>query len=331
MRRALLCLLVLAIFGAGGAAALAAFTATTSNPGNTFAAAGTFGGMKVATGTYTGNNQDNRAIAVAFQPDVVIVKADRAEYAVIRTSSMTGDVSKAMGGATALTADLIQALTATGFQIGRDAAVNRNNTRFDWIAFKTYANQMTVGSYTGNGGSQTIGSLGFSPDYAMVLSAGADAAVQSSRTMGATFRFDETAAAANGVSSLDSNGFSVGNSAETNVNGRTYHYIAWNEVHGLMQESRYNGNGGDNRNISGVTFQPDYVIVRSSTNGNICDRGVHRPASLAATDSSLLFANVANAANVIQAFNATGFQVGTDCKVNTNPKPYYWMAFRTGS
>jgi hypothetical protein len=330
MRRALLCLLVLAIFGAGGAAALAAFTATTSNPDNNFAAAATFGGMKVATGTYTGNNTDNRAIAVAFQPDVVIVKGDRAEFAVIRTSSMAGDVSKPMGGATALTADLIQALTATGFQIGRDTAVNRNGTRYDWIAFKTYANQMKVGSYTGNGTSQSIGSMGFSPDYAMVLSAGADAAVQSSRTMGTTFRFDETAAAANGVSSLDSNGFSVGNSAETNVNGRTYHYIAWNEVHGLMHESSYAGNGGDNRNIGGVTFQPAYVIVRPSTNGTDCDRGVHRPASLVG-DSSLHFPNLVNAADVIQALNATGFQVGSDCKVNANGRSYYWMAFRTGS
>jgi hypothetical protein len=327
MRRALVLLLVLVAFGAGGAAAVAAFTATTSNPGNSFTAAATFGGMKVATGTYTGNNNDNRAIAVAFQPDVVIVKGDRAEYAVVRTSSMAGDASKA--GA-ALAPDLVQQLTATGFQIGRDPAVNRNGTRYDWIAFKTYANQMNVGSYTGNGTTQSIGSMGFSPDYVMVLSAGADAPIQRSRTMGSTFRFDEGAAAANGVTSLDSNGFSVGNSTEANVNTRTYHYVAWNEVHGLMQESSYVGNGGDNRNVGGATFQPEYVMVRSSTNGNICDRGVHRPASLVG-DASLYFTNLANTTNVIQALQATGFQVGNDCKVNTNLKTYYWMGFRTGS
>jgi hypothetical protein len=208
--------------------------------------------------------------------------------------------------------------------------VNGLGVRYDWIAFKTYANQLKVGSYTGNGTSQSIGGMGFSPDYAMVLSAGADAPVHRSRTMGATFRFDETAAAANGVTSLDPNGFSVGNSTQTNVNARTYHYVAWNEVHGLMQENVYNGTGGDNRNIGGVTFQPSYAIVRSSTNGTVCDRGVHRPASLVG-DTSAYFTNIANAANVIQALTATGFQVGTDCKVNTNGKPYYWMAFRTGS
>jgi hypothetical protein len=330
MRRALLCLLVLAIIGAGGAAALAAFTATASNPGNSFTAAGTFGGMKVATGTYTGDGLDNKAIVVGFQPDVVIVKAATAQIGFIRTSTMVGDASKQLTGAAGLVTDRIQSFSATGFTVGRAATVNSSLVRYDWIAFKSYANQMTVGSYTGNGGSQSIGSMGFSPDYVMVLSAGADAPVHRSRTMGSSFRFDETAAAANGVTSLDQNGFSVGNSTQTNVNTRTYHYVAWNEIHGLVQENVYAGNGGDNRNIAGVTFQPSYVIVRSSTNGNVCDRGVHRPASLVG-DSASYFTNVANAANVIQALNATGFQVGTDCKVNTNLKPYYWMAFRTGS
>jgi hypothetical protein len=329
MRRATLSLLVLAAVAGGGGVAIAAFTATTSNPGNGFTAAGAFGGMKVATGTYNGNATAGRPIPVTFQPDAVIVKASTAQNAVMRTSTMAGDASKAMGGATGLTANLIQALTGTGFTVGSSNVVNQMGIRYDWIAFKGYAKQMKVGSYLGNGTGQAIASAGFSPDYVMVLSAGANAAVQRSRPMGATFRFDPTAALANGVTSLDDDGFSVGNSAETNFNGRTYHYVAWNEVHGLMQESTYNGTGGDNRNI-GVTFQPAYVMVRSSTNGNICDRGVHRPATLPG-DSTLHFPNIANAANVIQALQPTGFQVGTDCKVNTNLKPYYWMAFRTGS
>jgi hypothetical protein len=328
MRRAAVLLTVLGLFGACAAAAFAAFTATTDNT-STFTAANTFGGMRVATGTYTGNNTDNTPIAVGFQPDMVIVKADRASFAVMRTSSMAGDVSKAMGGATALAADLIQSLTATGFVIGRDAMVNRNNTRFDWIAFKGYANQMSVGNYAGTGANQQI-STSFSPDYVMVLGAGASAPVQRSRTMGASFRFDQTAAAANGMTSLNPTSFSVGTSAEVNTNGTQYHYVAWNAVHGLMRQGSYTGDGADNRSIAGATFQPDYVIVRSSTNGNVCDRGVHRPASLTG-DFSLEFSNIANAANIVQALEPDGFQVGADCKVNANTKPYYWMAFQDGS
>lgn len=330
MRRAILSLLVLAAFGCGGAAAIAAFTATTANPGNSFAAAGSFGGMRVATGTYTGNGADNRTIAVGFAADLVIVKGNNTQSAVARSSSVGGDLSKPLTGAVGVAPNLIQSITATAFTVGTDAQVNTNGTRYDWIAFRSYPQQMEQGLYTGNGSAQSITGLGFSPDYVLVAGAGTTAAVQRSSSMPGAYRFDPTAAAANGITALGTDGFSVGNSAETNTNGQTYAYIAWNAVHGLMSESSYNGNGVDGRNIGGANLQPDYVMVRSSTNGNNCDRGVHRPASLGG-DSTLHFPNIANTANVIQALQANGFQVGNDCKVNTNGKPYYWMAFRTGS
>jgi hypothetical protein len=38
------------------------FTATSSNPNNTFTAASSFPGIRVASGTYTGNGTDNRGI-----------------------------------------------------------------------------------------------------------------------------------------------------------------------------------------------------------------------------------------------------------------------------
>jgi len=52
------------------------------------------------SGSYPGNGTDNRAITgLKFQPDVVIIKASNsAQEAVIRTSSMSGDLSKPMGG-----------------------------------------------------------------------------------------------------------------------------------------------------------------------------------------------------------------------------------------
>lgn len=329
MRRTLLVLLALAALGGGSAAAIAAFTATTANPGNSFTAAASFGGMRVATGTYTGDGNDNRSIAVAFQADLVIVKGNNNQSAVARSSPVTGDLSKPLTGAAGVAANLIQSIGATGFTVGTNAQVNENGTRYDWVAFTEHPAQMRVGLYTGNGGAQSITGLGFSPDYVLVAGAGNTAAVQRSSSMPTSYRFDPTAAAANGITALGADGFSVGNSAETNQNGQTYAYIAWNEVHGLMQESSYTGNGFDNRNLIGATFQPSYVMVRSSTNVNNCDRGVHRPASLPG-DSTQHFPNVANAANAIQQLQADGFQVGSDCKVNTSSKQYHWMAFRDG-
>ncbi len=58
---------------------------------------------RLATGNYTGNGTDDRAITgLGFQPDVVIVKGDVAETAVMRTSTMAGDASKPLVGPTSL-------------------------------------------------------------------------------------------------------------------------------------------------------------------------------------------------------------------------------------
>jgi hypothetical protein len=329
VRRVAVAMLVLALLGGSGAIAYAAFTATTSNPGNNFSAAATFGGMRVATGTYTGNGANNRPIGVGFQPDVVIVKGNNAQNAVLRSSTMAGDATKSMAGTGGLTANLIKSLTATGFTLGTDPRVNGSGIRYDWIAFKTYANQMTVGSYTGTGSSQSI-NTGFSPDYVMTMSALFSAATHRSGSMGAPYRFDSTAASAAGITSLDATGFTVGTAPEANFSGSTYHYVAWNAIPGLMSVGSYAGDGADNRSITGATFQPDYAIVRSSANGTACQRGVHRPATLTA-GNSLNFMNVANQADSIQALETDGFQVGTDCRVNTSGTTYYWVAFRTGA
>jgi hypothetical protein len=286
--------------------------------------------MRLATGTYTGNALDNRAITgVGFAPDVVIIKGNNAQEAVIRTSSMAGDVSKPLVGATALTANIIQSLDSNGFTIGTNADVNTNAIAYYWVAFKAAASDMKVGSYSGNGTSQSITGFGFSPEYVIVMGAGGTAPLQRSSPMTSPFRFDPTAATSNSLNSLDADGFSVGNSSQVNTNGTAYHYVAWNVSSGTMNQSSYTGNASDNRSITGVGLQPDYMIVKSSTTGSTADRAVHRPSSLSG-DSTLHFAAVANFANGIQALEADGFQLGTDGTVNTNAKTYYWIAFKDG-
>ena len=60
--------------------------------------------MKMRTGYYTGNGIAGTPITgLGFEPDLVIIKvADDTKEGVMRTSSMIGDNSKPMGGATAL-------------------------------------------------------------------------------------------------------------------------------------------------------------------------------------------------------------------------------------
>jgi hypothetical protein len=305
----------------------ASFTATKSNPSNTFTAASSFPGIRVASGAYTGDGNDNRAITgVGFQPDVVIVKSDDTSgVAEIRTSTMPGDNTKPMTGNTALTANLIQSLDSNGFTLGNDNAVNRNNRAYHWVAMRSYSGHMALGSYTGNGTSKSITGLGFSPEYAMVLPGANTPAVQRMSAMTHTFTFGADTGSTTGITSLDSNGFSVGNSTSVNTNAATYYYVAFNQDVDEMKTTSYTGTGASH-SITGVGFQPAFVIVHANdtTTGRA---GAMRSSSLSGT-ASQLFTATANESTGITALQSDGFQVGTSATVNNNTTTYDYVAFK---
>jgi hypothetical protein len=305
----------------------ASFTATTSNPSNSFAAASSFPGIRVASGSYTGNNVNARAITgVGFQPDVVIVKSDdNLGVAEIRTSTMTGDNTKPMSGATGLTANLIQSLDSDGFSLGNNNAVNRNGRAYHWVAMKSYTGHMSLGTYTGNGTSQSITGLGFSPEYAIVLPAAAQTAVQRTSVMSRTFTFGADTGITTGITSALSDGFSVGNSATVNSNGATYHYIAWNQDVDEMKTTSYTGTGSSH-SITGVGFQPDFVMVHADDT-TTARAGAMRSSSLTGT-ASQLFTATPNETTGITALQSDGFQVGTSTTVNNNTTTYDYVAFK---
>jgi hypothetical protein len=322
--------LVAAALGAG--LAYAAFVATTSNSGSTFSAAACFNTQRMATGSYTGDAVDGRAISIGFQPDLVFVKADTAgtEVAVARTSSMTGDVTKSMFGAFALAPDLIQSLTATGFTVGAATQVNRNGTTYRWAAFKSGCGTLQVGSYVGNGGAtQAINGLGFQPELVILMPASNNYPTQRFSGMTTSFRFEAHTGSANVINSLNATGFTVGNSADANTNGVTYHYVALNAVAGSVTKGNYAGNGADNRNINTVGFQPDWMMIRANDTAT-ARAGHHRPASLGGGNSQF-WQNAANTNNGIQALQAAGFQLGTDASVNANGPTYHYIALRNTS
>lgn len=311
-------------------AAIAAFVATTFNTGNTFQSAAIFpGAIKMATGTYTGDAADNRVIAVGFQPDLVIVKDTAATEGAARSSSMAGDVSKPMGTATAFQADHIQSLTGTGFTIGTNNRVNRNNRIYHWVAFKANGQAMTVGTYNGNGASRSFTGFGFSPEAVILMGNNAARAVSRLSGMTRSYGFDASTGITTGVTSLDADGFSVGTAAEANANGVAYHYVAFNDVANSIDVASYAGNNTDNRGIAAVGFQPEYVLVRA--NDTATGRSANaRPASLAG-DSTLLFTATAAGTNRVQAIQSNGFQLGTSTDVNANGVTYHYLAVRSSA
>jgi hypothetical protein len=310
--------------------AIAAFVATVSNTGNSFQSAAIFpGAIKMATGSYAGNSTDNRAINVGFQPDFVIVKSTAAREGVARTSTMAGDVSKPLGTLTAFAADYIQSLTATGFTIGTNNRVNVTGDTYHWVAFKANSQAMRVGTYNGNGTSQSFNGFGFSPEAVILMGNNAQRAVSRMSGMTRSFGFDASTGTATAVTSLDADGFSVGNAVEANSAGIAYHYVAFNDVANSIDVSTYAGNNTDNRSLATVGFQPEYLLVRANDTATARSANA-RPSSLAG-DSTLLFTATAAGANRIQALQATGFQLGTSTDVNANAVNYYYLAVRSSA
>lgn len=328
---ALLALSLTALAGRQVAVSDATFSAQTQNPGNTFTASTSFPGIRVASGSYAGNGTDNRNITgVGFQPDAVIVKASTNQETVMRTSTMAGDATKQLAGANGLQSNRIQALQANGFQVGNDAEVNQGGgspPAYFWVALKSYPGHMTLGTYTGNNTSQSITGLGFSPDYVMILGATNERAVQRMPAMARTYEFEADNGSTTGITSLDANGFSVGNDDEVNNNAVTYHYVAFNEDVDEMETSSYTGNGAASRNITGVGIQPDYMIVRAFNTSGTQREGVQK-ATAVPDPGSGFFTATAGITTGITDLQSDGFQVGNNANVNNNTTPYAYVAFR---
>ncbi len=304
----------------------AAFTATTANPNNSFTAASSFSDF-LESGTYTGNNVDNRVISgLAFTPDVVLIKGNTNQTAVIRTSTMVGDAAKPLSGATALQADTIQSIAANTFTLGRNARVNGNNIVYHWVAFKADPAVLKLGTYTGNGTAQSITGVGFQAEYGAILSAGAHNAIQSYTGMTAAYRLDAHTGSTTAVTALGSDGFSVGSDSSANANGTVYHYLAFNETPGKVEVGSYLGNNTDNRNLTDVGLDPQFVAIRANDTAT-ARAGSYRSSALTG-DSSHLYSAAANVADRVQALLGGGFQLGRGAEVNANNVTYHYLAAR---
>ena len=283
------------------------------------------------TGTYTGNGNDARAITgVGFSPDVVFVEREDSESTVVRTVTMSGDISKPLAEGADPSADLIESLDADGFTVGTDVMVNNNGSTYHWIALKNVTGQVDEGSYSGDGNDdRSITGVGFQPDYVVVMGAGTGKAAGngiqrfSSQTGDASFEFDAQEEKSGLIQAFESDGFQVGKSDDVNKNGETYHYLAFKAVAGKVNVASYSGDGADNRNITGVGFQPDWVILKSSDKKD----GLHRPSSISGgSDLTLRFTDTSSLSNAIQALQSDGFQVGSDDRSNANGKTFFWAA-----
>jgi hypothetical protein len=326
------------------------FTAGTSNAASGgvyyFAAFGQSAQMK--EGSFTGDGADDRNITgLGFLPGTVIAKNSNSTTANNRrtmyiTSNHYGDISSYIAESITDTTNIIQALQTDGFQVG-SGIVNEASTITYWFAFGveppipngTGSFNYREGAYSGTGAAQTIANLPFSPDVVIIKSDGATSTVLRTSLMGGdytTFLGSANSSFSGGITSLQSDGFSIGTAAAVNTSGTTYRWQAFGNAYNPLTQTgagdfaigAYLGNTGDDRTITGIPFTPDLVYIRGGGTGV----GALRPSAYSG-DKSSFFSGTIDSSNVIQSLNNGGFQLGSHASVNSS-FVYWWVAFKAG-
>ena len=184
--------------------------------------------------------------------------------------------------------------------------------------------QIKTGQYTGNASVRSITGIGFQPKLVIITSpqtSGGNGTLWSTGS-NVTSSFGENGTSSGVITSLDADGFSLGTSDFGNKSSTVYNYIAFAGTD--IVTGTYTGNGSDNRNITGVGFQPIWTIIQGDTGHTI-----HKMDSTGvSTDTAQYGTNLADISDAIQALNSDGFQVGTNAIVNSNTKTYRYACFK---
>jgi predicted Zn-dependent protease with MMP-like domain len=285
--------------------------------------------FQVRVGSYTGDGIDNRAITgIGFQPDMVIVKGG-ANISRWRSRTMLNDATAPFATTGTDGADMIQNMTNDGFVVGTNASVNAAATIYYYVAIRSHTGQfMRLGAYRGNGSdSRNITDVGFQPDFVCIKGNNGSANGVFHTSLMAddvTGFYSATASSSDVIQSFLSNGFQIGTTVHVNSSGAWYNYWALKNIPGIVKVGQYTGDGSDDRNITGLGFQPDVIIIKAiGTTGSSRMR-----LSNQVGDDTLRLPAFASSANEIQSILTDGFQVGT--AMNANGTVYDYLAIRAG-
>ncbi len=271
-------------------------------------------------GSYTGDGVDGRSISgMSFQPDIVIVKSTTTHASNIRTSSMPANNSKDPSSASAFITTGIKSFHSTGFTIGTSATVNNSGTTYNFIAIQETSSEVIEGTYTGDGNllGKNITSVGFSPKFVIVYSASEVGIVSQDGAWVMDFVNSGPQLYFNGYLS---NGFILF-SGDYNVSGRTYYYIAFNNVTNYVATGSYSGNSFADQNIS-TGFAPGYVLSRAW--GSYY--ALQKTPTMGSTAASY-FNATANSNSQITAFGTTYFTVKAASNASQTGSSHSYIAF----
>lgn len=202
-----------------------------------------------------------------------------------------------------------------------------------FYSLPVFAMEVETGTYAGNNATDRNISLAgsFTPEFVGVKGV-ADATFlwwAVSTSGGTAFYNGADNGYADQVGNFAAGTFQVdGAGGGGNETGVTYQYFAFAaNGNSDFKSGSFTGNATDDRSITGVGFQPDFVIVKCAT-GSAAPVFRHKDSS---GDTSHFFDATADAANHIQAFEADGFQVGSSANANGSGVTCHYIAMKTGT
>lgn len=296
----------------------------------------------VIGGTYVGTGSALSVTGMPCQPDFLMVKANgtAADDDAYVTWDKFEEVGNAQAGVRVLPTlapdtNNFSSWNSDGFTIKADAGVgtgftNKSGTTYFYIALCGAATEIKAGTYTGNGTAATaITGIGFQPDFMFIRRKNntTQPLVWKTSGMGTASALINAATAntANYITSLDSDGFTVGNNGAVNGAAAPYNYIAFKIPSGAGDCGSYTGNATDDTDITTTAaITPEWVFIKADSTVE----PVFRTTANSGDDSTRYNNSAANATNRIQAFNSNGFQIGTNGEVNTSATTYHYCALK---
>ena len=280
--------------------------------------------MQIRTGTYTGTGVAKSVTNLGITPDFVLVKRENnVSDSFYRMSTMPANTSQPFTstGSDGNT-NQVKDMFANGFNIGTDAAVNANGATYRWLAieFDDGVDGKTL-TWAGNDNNdRSISGAGFTPDLVMLIARTGLLTIWRTSTMigdqSQSFRTGDTMGA-DMIQAFEADGFQVGTDIRVNGSGRNYDAICLKNVASKLKVLTYTGDGATGRSVTGAGFRPNFVLLKKATIG---DQGVVRYQSHAGALSHKM--KTADETNLITAFEADGFEVGSHATVNASGVVY---------
>lgn len=282
--------------------------------------------MRIVRGNYIGDGSSDRAIITGSQPEWLMIWNPEGFFNCIKSTAHAGALSTYGNGTDVSNA--IKSFDANGFTIGDHVSVNNNLKEYSYFYIIADAtDNFAVGTYTGDGNDNRNISFSpaFTPDFVWVINAATlNTSFRFTPMTGDQSKYEDSGLRTNGIQSVGSGTFQVGTDTSVNNNATKYYYIALKDESGKLKANTYAGNGADDRNLTGIGFDPNLFWTQASAAGS-----THRPILRGAGmvgDISYEMTNIGFVTNAIQDFITDGVELGTSTYANENAVDYYYVA-----